>query len=93
MPTAARRTEDAIPRMTTRRCSGGCGCTRPALNGAWYRRLRVDAKVTLKEMAEICEVSVAYLSRMERGRLEFLPEYAAFYDRLFERRRRAGEPS
>lgn len=66
---------------------------RRVLNGLHFRRMRQAAKVTLTEMARVCGVSHAHLSRMELGRgVDFLPRFAELYDRLFERRRRAGLP-
>jgi hypothetical protein len=82
------------PAREIRRTCPRCGHVGWELNGAYFGYLRRLARVPLKEMSQACDgVSVQLLSQMERGRQRFLPKYAAVYDRLLERVRRAGEPS
>jgi hypothetical protein len=95
------RRVEKIPREITRPCKR-CGHRRKELNGPFFRLRRKLAKVTLREMASMFGasglpldgvrngVSLQLLSRMERGDVPFAPKYAEVYDRLFERRERAG---
>lgn len=80
----------AIPRTLPHDCKE-CGGSAPVLNGAYFRNLRQLAKLTIKEMARVCGVSTAYLSRMELGEAPFSPKCGELYERLFERRRKAGD--
>lgn len=86
----------AIPRQVWRPCPR-CGHKHLEFNGAFYRARRKAAGLTLKEVARTINVlkppSVPLLSHMEMGRRTFQARYALAYDRLFERRRRAGETS
>lgn len=78
------------PRTIEQPCSH-CGHVREVLNGAHYRRLRHLSKLTLVEMGRLCGVGYSHLGKMERGREAFQPKYAECYERLFDRRRKAGE--
>lgn len=60
-------------------------------NPAYYRHLRKTAKITLVEMGRICGVDWSYLAYMERGKFPFLRKYAEMYDRLLDRKLRAGK--
>jgi transcriptional regulator with XRE-family HTH domain len=85
------RRTGSIPRQIERECHD-CGGMTMAYNGAYFRNLREQAKLTLAEMARaIGGVTGSHLSRMELGYERFLEQYARAYERLFERRRKAGE--
>ena len=103
-PRSVERRVGRIPRYLARPCPR-CGHRSRVLNGWFFRNRRRLAALTLREMATCfgpsalahggvrLGVSVAHLSRMERGDSPFPPRIAAAYDRLFERRGRAGAES
>lgn len=62
------------------RCGGAGRMER--ISPAWLRQRRVDAGVTLTAMAERIGVSLAQLSRVERGERTCTKLVAAEYDRL-----------
>ena len=69
-----------------------CGLgAKPALNGAWFRRRRLDAHITLMQMSLSCGLSYSHLSKMERGQFQFQEGVAEIYERLIARRIRSGQ--
>lgn len=54
--------------------------------GSVVRKARIDAKVTLQEMARDLDVSAAYLSGLEVGRKRIPPEWAAKIQQYFKRK-------
>lgn len=61
------------------------------LDGRHFRGLRKKAHLTLVEVGRLCRLSPSHLSAMEVGEHPFKPEIAALYERLFDRRRKAGD--
>lgn len=54
--------------------------------GKAVRKARLDAEVTLAEMAQSLEVSPAYLSGMECGRKKVSPTWVTRIEKFFESR-------
>jgi hypothetical protein len=91
-PADRRSPSASIPREITRPCNECNGAGHGTVpNPEFFRRMRIRAGLTLKEMGRVLGVSYSAVSLMEHGRQAIRPEHVAIYDRLFERRRRAGE--
>lgn len=85
-----KQTALAIPREITRPCPHCDGGFETFINGEFIRQERIEAHVTLSQAARACGISAAHMSRMELGGETFQRGYAEICERLFERRRRAG---
>jgi hypothetical protein len=59
-----------------------CGAPRRVINGAWLRREREIAGMTLREMARRLDYSAAYLCDVEHNRRHCSPRIRAAYEAL-----------
>lgn len=59
-----------------------CGQEVPVLNGAFFRRKRHNAGVSLRALSARLKLSPAYVSDMELGKRTFLPKYVHAYEKL-----------
>lgn len=59
-----------------------CGTARSVVNGAWLRRVRKDAGLSLREAARLAGYSVPYLCDVEYNRRGCTPKMRAFYEGL-----------
>lgn len=59
-----------------------CGSPQSVIDGAWLRKVRTRAGVTLREMGRRVGYSAVYLSDIERNRRNRLPDICAAYESL-----------
>lgn len=91
MAAEERRSPEPLPKDTERPCPT-CKQPRPEANGAYYRDLRIRARVSLTEMARLCRCTATHLSLIERGLRSFRPRFVEAYESLFERRKTPTTP-
>lgn len=85
----------AESREVTEPCQECIGGVKHSPNPKWYRKKRLEARITLTEMARILslhrKVSVQFLSNIELGKKAFPAWIAEMYQRLFIRYARSGQ--
>lgn len=59
-----------------------CGAPQSMLNGAWLRKCRERAGLTLREFATRAGVSAPYICDIEKNRRNCLPGMRALYEGL-----------
>lgn len=67
------------------------GPPKTVLNGAYYRHIRKLTGLDLKQMADLCGVGIAHLSKIEQGYYPFREKDAQVYERAYRRHRAAGD--
>lgn len=86
------RRTGTIPREISIPCPEHCSAgAKVVLNGEYFRNLRKQADLTIVEMAQIVGCGFSVLGKMERGEVAFSLDYARLYERVADRRRRAGD--
>jgi DNA-binding XRE family transcriptional regulator len=70
----------SVPAKFTHQACPRCGTPQSRLNGAWLRRVREAAGLTLREFAQRAGVSAAYICDIEHNRRNCLPEMRKNYE-------------